>query len=261
MKDGNSRLFRLDGQVALVTGASAGLGAHFAQVLAGAGASVALGARRMVYLRETAAAIEKAGGTAFPIPLDVTDPTSVAAAFETAERTLGRITIIVNNAGVASTGPALDMAPADWDLAMDTNLKGAWLVAREGARRMAADDNGRGGSIVNIGSIAGQRVAGGLAAYAASKAGLLHLTRALALEWARYGIRVNAIAPGYIETDINRQFFATEAGEKMIRRIPQRRLGKPDDLDGPLLLLASDASRHMTGTVITIDGGHSVNSL
>jgi NAD(P)-dependent dehydrogenase (short-subunit alcohol dehydrogenase family) len=166
---------------------------------------------------------------------------------------------VVNNSGVASTQAALDLDPADWDRILDTNTKGAWLVARAAARRLI--DAGRGGSIVNIASIAGLRVAGRLAPYAASKAALLQLTKALALEWARYGIRVNAIAPGYVETDLNRDFLASDAGKAITARIPQRRVGRPEDLDGALLLLASDASAYMTGSTIVVDGGHLQSTL
>jgi NAD(P)-dependent dehydrogenase (short-subunit alcohol dehydrogenase family) len=158
---------------------------------------------------------------------------------------------------VTATVPLLDLREADWDRILDTNLKGAFLVGQAAARLM----RGNGGAIVNVASILGERVAGQLAPYAASKAGLLQLTRAMALEWARYGIRVNALCPGYIETDLNRDFFQSEAGQAMIRRIPQRRLGRPEDLDGALLLLASQAGAFMTGTAITIDGGHLVSSL
>ena len=250
--------FRLDGRTALVTGASGGLGRHFALVLAAAGASVAVAARRAGPLEEVAAEIVAAGGTAAAVALDVTDGAAIKAAFDDAEKALGPIDVLINNAGVALTKPALETDEADWDRVLDTNLKGAWMVAREAARRMA--DAG-GGTIVNIGSIVAERVAGGLSAYAASKAGLTQLTRALAVELARHSIRVNALAPGYIETDINREYFATDAGRRMIKRIPQRRVGHLGDLDGPLLLLASEASAFMTGSVVTVDGGHTVSAL
>ena len=250
--------FRLDGRTALVTGASGGLGRHFALVLAAAGASVAVAARRAGPLEEVAAEIVAAGGTAAAVVLDVTDGAAIKAAFDDAEKALGPIDVLINNAGVALTKPALETDEADWDRVLDTNLKGAWMVAREAARRMA--DAG-GGTIVNIGSIVAERVAGGLSAYAASKAGLTQLTRALAVELARHSIRVNALAPGYIETDINREYFATDAGRRMIKRIPQRRVGHLGDLDGPLLLLASEASAFMTGSVVTVDGGHTVSAL
>lgn len=252
-------IFRLDGRIALVTGASSGLGRHFALVLAKAGASVAVAARRVELLADVAAEIAAAGGTAAAVALDVTDGAAIKAAFDDAEKTLGPIDVLVNNAGVALTKPALETDEADWDHVLDTNLKGAWMVAREAARRMA--DAGNGGSIVNLGSIVAERVAGGLSAYAASKAGLIQLTRALAVELARHSIRVNALAPGYIETDINLEYFATDAGQRMVKRIPQRRVGRLDDLDGPLLLLASGASAFMTGSVVTVDGGHTVSAL
>ena len=258
MPESPGDLFRLDGRTALVTGASGGLGRHFALVLAGAGASVVAAARRTELLEEVAAEIGTAGAAAATVALDVTDGAAVKAAFDDAEKALGPIDVLINNAGVAMTKPALETDEADWDHVLDTNLKGAWMVASEAARRMA---DGGGGNIVNIGSIVAERVAGGLSAYAASKAGLIQLTRSLAVELARHSIRVNALAPGYIETDINRAYFATDAGLRMIKRIPQRRVGRPGDLDGALLLLASEASAFMTGTVITVDGGHTVSAL
>jgi len=255
-----SDIFRLDGKVVLVTGASSGLGRHFAQCLAGAGAAVAIAARRLDRLTALAAEIEAAGGRAHPVALDVTDSASVDRAVAEIESALGPIDGLINNSGLG--GPpslAVDLDEADWDAVLDTNLKGAWLVARAVSRAMMA--GGRGGSIVNIASVLGLRVASGVAAYAASKAGLVQLTRAMALELARHGIRVNAIAPGYITTDINRDFLAGPAGQKMIQRVPQRRVGDERDLDGALLLLASDASRYMTGAVIPVDGGHLVSTL
>ncbi len=249
----------LSGRVALVTGASSGLGAHFAQTLARNGAKVALVARRRERLEELARAIEASGGVAVPVAADVSRAEGVAAAFDQAEQALGTATIVVNNAGIARNAPALEMDEATWDEVVDTNLRGAWLVAQTAAQRMVKA--GTGGSIINIASILAKRVNGHNAPYIASKAGLLHLTRALALEWARYSVRVNAILPGYIETDINREFFQTAAGQAMIKRVPQRRLGRPEDLDGALLLLASDASSFMTGAEIAVDGGHLQSSL
>lgn len=249
--------FSLSGRVAMVTGASGTLGSHFARVLHGAGASVVLAARRV---RACAALAEALRGRAVAVPLDLSEPGTIGPAFDAAEAAFGSACdVIVNNAGVATTRRALETDRADWDAVLDVNLRGAFLVAREGARRLTAA--GRGGAIVNIASILGSRVAPSVASYAAAKAGLIHLTRALAVEWARHGIRVNALAPGYVETELNRDFFATEAGRAMIARIPQRRLGRPEDLTGALLLLASDASAHMTGSVVTVDGGHSVSPL
>lgn len=191
--------------------------------------------------------------------MDVTQPDSVQAAFTQVEQALGPVDIVVNNAGIAMTRPALEISEDEWTGLIDVNLNGAWRVAQCAARHFQR--HGRPGAIVNIASILGQRVASHVAAYTAAKAGLLHLTRALALEWARHGIRVNALAPGYIGTDLNSDFFATPAGEALVKRIPQRRLGRPQDLDGPLLLLASDASAYMTGAVIDVDGGHLASSL
>lgn len=251
--------FDLGGKTVVVTGASGGLGRHFAGVLARAGATVVVTARRAEKLAETVAEIEKDGGTAHAVAMDVTDPPSVAEAFAEAERVAGKAAdVLVNNAGIAHTQAAHDLAADDWSRVVDTNLTGAFTVAQAAAHRMR--DAG-GGAIVNIASILGLRVAGMVAPYCASKAGLIHLTKALALEWARDGIRVNALAPGYIETDINRDFFASEAGQKLIRRIPQRRLGRMSDLDAPLLLLCSDAGAYMTGAVLAVDGGHLVSSL
>lgn len=243
----------LDGKTALVTGASGGLGLHFAQVLAGHGVRVTLAARRAGRLEAACAAIRRSGGRAEAVTMDVTDPASVAAAIPEG------IDILVNNAGVSRAGPALETTEADWQAVIETNLTGVFRAAQAAARVMKA--HGRGGAIVNIASILGLRVAGGVAAYAASKAGVVQLTRALALEWARHGIRVNAICPGYVETDINREFLASEAGQALIRRIPQRRIGRPKDLDGALLLLASDSGAYITGASLAVDGGHLVSSL
>lgn len=244
----------LHGKTALITGASGGLGLHFAGLLAGHGAVVTLAARRREALDEACAGILARGGDAGAIQMDVADGASVNAALE------GRhFDILVNNAGVSGAARALDLDEADWDRVVDTNLKGVFVVAQAVARGMKAA--GKGGAIVNIASILGHRVAGNVSAYAASKAGVIQLTRALALEWARDGIRVNALCPGYIETDLNRAFFATEAGRQLVRRIPQRRLGQPGDLDGALLLLASAAGGYMTGSTIEVDGGHLVSSL
>lgn len=245
---------KLAGRRALVTGASSGLGRHFARVLAAAGAAVTVGARRVERLEDLAQEIAAAGGTAQTVALDVTDAASVAAAIAG-----DAFDIVINNAGVTLDGPALKTAEADWARVIDTDLTGVFRVAQGAARAMV--DAGAGGSIVNIASILGLRVAGNLSAYATAKAGVVQMTKSLALEWARHGIRVNALCPGYIETDLNRDFFASEAGRALIKRVPQRRLGRMSDLDGPLLLLASDDSAFMTGTEIVVDGGHLVSSL
>jgi len=249
----------LAGKCALVTGAFGGLGRHFALTLAGAGAAVGLVGRRIAEGEKLAEEIRAGGGRAHACAMDVTRPDSVQAAFDAVAAALGPVGVLVNNAGVAVTRPFLDVSEEDWASVVDVNLNGAWRVAQAGARHMR--DHGHGGSIVNIASITGLRVAGAISAYVASKAGLIQLTKAMALELARHGIRVNALAPGYIETDINRDFFAGEAGQALIRRIPQRRIGRPEELDGPLLLLASDAGSYMTGSVLVADGGHLVSSL
>ncbi len=250
-----SKRFDLSGKVALVTGASSGLGSHFAHCLGEAGASVVIAARRADRLQSLQAELANKGVTAKSVDLDVQSADSVAAALEAA----GPLDIVVNNAGISIVKPALEMPEKDWDAVVDTNLRGAWLVAQGAAKRWAADK--RPGCIVNIASILGLRTIGQVAPYNASKAGLIHLTQALAMEWARYGIRVNAICPGYIETEMNSAFWKTPGGQKLIDRIPQRRIGQPEHLDGALLLLASAAGDFMTGSVITVDGGHMVSSL
>ena len=254
-----SKRFDLSGKVALITGASSGLGVHFARTLAAAGASVAIAARRVDRLASLQAELQKAGGKAMAVELDVQAGKSVSAAFDSAETALGAIDVVVNNAGISIVKPALDMPEEDWDAVVDTTLRGAWLVAQTAARRWVAAK--RPGVIVNIASILGLRTIGQVAPYNASKAGLIHLTRALAMEWARHDIRVNAICPGYIETEMNAPFWKTPGGQKLIERIPQRRIGQPEHLDGALLLLASEAGSFMTGSVLTVDGGHVVSSL
>jgi NAD(P)-dependent dehydrogenase (short-subunit alcohol dehydrogenase family) len=249
----------MSGKVALVTGASDGLGRHFAQTLSAAGATVVLGARRADKLADAVAEIVECGGAAFAVTVDVTSEASVADAFREIDARAGCVDVVVNNAGTTTTKSLLDLSASEWDSVLDTNLKGAWLVTREAARRLI--DRERPGAVVNITSILGDRVAGNVAAYAASKAGLTQLTKASALELARYRIRVNALAPGYIHSSLNDSFFASPAGEALIKRIPQRRLGAVTDLDAPLLLLASDASPFLTGAVLAVDGGHLVSSL
>jgi NAD(P)-dependent dehydrogenase (short-subunit alcohol dehydrogenase family) len=203
--------------------------------------------------------IKQTGGAAQSVRLDVTATDSVGKALEDAQARFGPIHGLVNNAGVTATRPALDQDERAWDSVIDTNLKGVWLVANAVARQMIG--NKAGGSIVNIASILGLRVAGAVAPYAISKAGVVQMTKALALEWARYAIRVNALAPGYFETELNDDFFASDAGKELIKRIPQRRLGQLQELDGPVLLLLSDAGSYITGSVVAVDGGHLVSSL
>lgn len=250
--------FRLDGKVVLVTGASSGLGAHFAQLLAAAGARVVAAARRADALQALVERIRAAGGQARAAQLDVTDPASVRACLDEV-CAWGAPQVLVNNAGVTVTRPLLEQTVADFDKVLDTNLKGCWLVATEATRRMVRA--GSGGAIVNVASILGERVAGGVAPYAISKAGVIQATRAMALELARHRIRVNALLPGYIVTDLNRDFLQGEAGEKLRARIPSRRFGELTDLDGPLLLLVSDAGSAMSGASIAVDGAHLVSSL
>ena len=242
----------LAGKAALVTGASSGLGRHFAQVLAAHGARVIAAARRKP---ELDALVATFGGGATAGALDLTD----AAAVEATMADLGPLDIVVNNAGIALTKPAVDVGDDDWQRVLDTNLSGAFRVTRGAAR--ALREAKRGGAIVNVASVLGYRVAKQVPAYVAAKAGLIRLTEALALELAPLGIRVNALAPGYIETDLNREFLHSPAGEAMVKRVPARRFGLPADLDGALLLLASDAGRYMTGTTIVVDGGHMLSWL
>lgn len=248
-------LFSVAGVRALVTGASSGLGEHIAGVLAQRGAIVAAAARREDRLAELVA---HHPGAITAIPMDVTDPQSVMTGVANAQAALGGLDLLVNCSGVAAGASALQLDEDDWDRVIDTNLSGAWRVSRAFGKALVAA--GAPGAIVNIASILGLRVAGNTSAYAASKAGLIQLTRAMALELARHRIRVNALCPGYVETDLNRGFFASEAGARMKARIPTR-LGQPADLDGPLLFLASGASAHVTGTALVVDGGHLLSTL
>ena len=254
------KLFDLDGQVAIVTGASSGLGAHFAETLAKAGAKVAIGARRVDRLAALAEQIADSDGRALPIELDVTDAGSVAEAIRIAEEELGPISVLVNNAGIPSAGRAIEMAEDEWHRVLDTNLKGAWLMAREVGRHMVEHETA--GRIVNISSIIGVSTAAKrVLAYSVSKAGLVSLTKSMALELADKGICVNAIAPGYIETELNSGFLQSPAGQRIATRVPIGRFGKTGDLDGVLLLLAGPAARYITGSVFTVDGGLSLSTL
>ncbi len=249
----------LSRKTALITGASSGIGLHFAHTLANAGAKVILTARRKQQLDLAVAQIQSRGGIAARAVMDVTSKRSVDAAFESAGKIFGRIDVVVNNAGIASGGKALEVSESQWDQVIDTNLKGVWLAAQAAAQMMSADC--RGGSLINIASILGIRVMGGVVPYAVSKAAVDHLTRVLAYEWAVHGIRVNTIAPGYVLTDMNRAWLQSPAGEKAKHKIPQRRFGQVQDLEGPMLLLASDASSYMTGATIVVDGGHLQSSM
>jgi NAD(P)-dependent dehydrogenase (short-subunit alcohol dehydrogenase family) len=251
--------FDLTGEVALVTGASSGIGRHLAELLAAAGAKVALAARRVDRLAEAARDIAATGGECLPIACDVTRSDTVAGAVAKAETELGPLTILVNNAGVVVSKPLFEHTEADWDYVVDTNLKGAWLAAREFAHHLVGLK--RPGRIINISSVLGFRTIGRVPAYCAAKAGLTHLTHVLAMELARHSILVNALAPGYVETDFNRAFFQTDAGKALISRIPLKRLGQTEDLDGALLFLASPASAYVTGAVIAVDGGHGVTAI
>ncbi|NND48906.1 MAG: SDR family oxidoreductase [Rhizobiales bacterium] len=253
---GARELFSLKGRTALVTGASSGLGRDFAAMLAANGARVVIAARRRERLEALAGEIEQAGGEALAAAMDVEDAASIAAAFDQAEARFGTVDVLINNAGTATDGPVLDIDMAEWRQVMSINLDAVLAVSQEAARRMA--DARTGGSIVNIASILGLEVKKGVAAYAVSKAGVVQLTKALALELARYKIRVNAIAPGYVETDMNRGYLQSEAGQQMISQFPQRRTGEARELCGAVLLLASDAGSYMTGSVIAADGGQSL---
>lgn len=250
-------LFDLTGQVALITGASSGLGWRFAQILARQGAKVVLAARRTERLEILKAEIEAAGGNAYCVALDVADRSAITAAFDEAERVFGTVTLLVNNAGMAIQKMAVDTTDEDYRRLMDVNTDAVWYCSQEAAKRMIAA--GTPGSIINVASVLGLRVAQSLSVYAISKAAVAQMTKALAVDLARYKIRVNGFAPGYIRTEINQDFLDSPASAAMIKNVPQRRFGQPSDLDGTLLLMASEkASGFMTGEIIVVDGGQSL---
>ena len=254
----------LSGRVALVTGASSGLGAQFAKTLAASGAAVVLAARRIERLKTLRAEIEASGGDAHIVGMDVTDPASIKAAVAHAETEMGTIDILVNNSGVSTTQKLTDVTPDDYDYIMDTNTRGAFFVAQEVAKRMIARCKGAapgtytGGRIVNVASMAGLRVLSQIGVYAMSKAAVVHMTRAMALEWGRYDINVNALCPGYIDTEINHHHWQTDAGQKLVQMLPRKRLGKPTDLNAVLMMLCANESGFVNGAVIAADDGFGV---
>jgi NAD(P)-dependent dehydrogenase (short-subunit alcohol dehydrogenase family) len=254
-------LFRLDGKHVAITGASSGFGHHFAEVLANAGASVSLGARRVERVEARAAEINEQGGSAVGAPLDVTSADSAREFFDAAEAAFGPVSVLVNNAGIEAGAKTYMMIDEDdWDSVIDTNLKSAWLMSKLFTERVVAGGV-KGGNIINVSSITDTRTIKGQFPYAVSKGGLTRMTEVLALEAPKYGIRVNALAPGYILTDVSRLLLESEAAPEFMKGIPLRRFGEFDDLDGPLLLLASDASKYMNGSVLVVDGGHICASL
>ncbi|MEX1669921.1 SDR family NAD(P)-dependent oxidoreductase [Zhongshania guokunii] len=259
MNEAIAKSIDLSGRVALVTGASSGLGAHFAKVLAQAGATVVVAARRVDKLQALVTSIEGEGGKALAVAMDVNDKASVVAAFDTAEAALGTIAIVINNAGVADPGRFVDTTEEQWDFVVDTNLRAVWRVSREASARMIK--SGVGGSIVNIASILGLQPGASNSLYATAKAGVVQLTKNAAQELWRSNIRVNALCPGYFETEINADFFKSEKGRQYLGRIQPRRLGQMHELDMPLLMLASDAGSFLNGVALPVDGGHLVQSL
>jgi NAD(P)-dependent dehydrogenase (short-subunit alcohol dehydrogenase family) len=249
-----------EGKIALVTGASSGLGARFAKVLAQAGAQVVLASRRIERLKELRAEIEADGGAAYVVALDVTDHASIKSAIAHAETEAGPIDVLINNSGVSTTQRLVDVTPEDYAFVMNTNQRGAFFVAQEVARRMIArakSDPKKQYRIVNIASVAGLRVLPKIGIYCMSKAAVIHMTKSMAVEWGRYGINVNAICPGYIGTEINAEYFNSEQGQQLINMLPRKRLGKPEDLDGLLLLLAAEESHFINGAIVAVDDGMS----
>jgi 3-oxoacyl-[acyl-carrier protein] reductase len=252
-----SGIFDVSQEIILVTGASQGLGRQFARVLSAHGAAVVLAARQTAKLKSLEDEIRGNGGRAVAVQMDVTDTSSIGRAIDEAEAQLGPVSVLINNAGIAVEKPAVDQTEADWDAVIGANLKGAYFTATEIARRMIARQ--QDGNIVNIASVLGLGVMKFLSPYTISKAGIIQATKSMALELAGSRIRVNALAPGYIDTEMNHDFWSTPPGEKLTRRIPQRRIGTESDLDGAIMLLASGASRYMTGSVVTVDGGFLLN--
>ncbi len=254
----------LSGRVAFITGASSGLGAQFARTLAQAGAAVVLASRRVDRLKELRATIDAEGGDAHVLELDVTDHASIKSAVAHAETEVGSIDILVNNSGVSTTQRLQDVSPDDYDYMVNTNVKGAFFVAQELGKRMlalatgAAPGSYTGGRIINIASMAGLRVLPHIGAYCMSKAAVIQMTKAMALEWGRYGINVNAICPGYIDTEINHRHWQTDAGQKLVQMLPRKRVGQPQDLDALLVMLCSDQSHFINGAVIAADDGFGV---
>lgn len=252
-------MFDLNNKVAFVSGASSGIGEHFARVLAEHGAKVVLAARRVDRSQSIVNEIQRYGGEAFAVSMDVTDQSSIKAAFDQAQQRFGIVGIVSNNAGVADSRPVVGTTEDSWDFVLDTNLKGAWLVAREAGLRMI--DAKIDGSIVNTASILGLRVAISQASYGTSKAAVIHLTKSLALEWSRKNIRVNALCPGYFKTQINASFLESEKGKAFISNTPAQRVGELDELTAPFLLLASDAGSFVNGVALAVDGAHSLGSI
>ncbi len=254
----------LSGRVALVTGASSGLGTQFAKTLASAGAAVALAGRRVERLKALRAEIESNGGVAHVVALDVTDLSSIKAAVAHTETEMGGIDILINNSGVSTTQKLIDVSEEDYDFIFNTNTKGAFFVAQEVGKRMLARAKGAapgtftGGRVVNIASMAGLRVLGQIGVYCMSKAAVIHMTRAMALEWGRFGINVNAICPGYIDTEINHHHWQTDAGKRLVDMLPRKRIGKPEDLDAVLMMLCANQSHFVNGAVIQADDGFAV---
>ena len=254
----------LSGRIAFVTGASSGLGAQFARTLARAGAGVVLASRRIETLKELRARIEGEGGDAHVVELDVTDHDSIKAAVAHAETEMGSIDILVNNSGVSTTQRLQDVAPEDYDYVFDTNVKGAFFVAQEVGKRMLARSQGAapgsftGGRIINVASMAGLKVLPQIGVYCMSKAAVVHMTRAMAMEWGRFGINTNAVCPGYIDTEINHHHWNTEQGKKLMAMLPRKRVGQPQDLDALIVMLASDQSHFINGAIIAADDGFAV---